>query len=1616
MTRRRLAVALVVAVALMTNVASATFEDSATESGAYKTWDVAAPTISGCEFVVGTGMKVTSPVPGGADGLAVAHSGDDDVFTSGADVTPSGSGASSPVTDPSPAVGEASFPQYFATRATNGNWAGPWSTPVSAATCTSDLYKNVVTNQSPWAYWRTRETSGSTAADASGNSRDGTYSGVTLDQTPAPTPTDAAGRAITGTVSRASTPGSTLATMTAWVVWDGSSSGTLFNYDGYQVKLAAAGVSVEHTNRTVTAPAIFGDSTAHLVGVVFDTGDGQHQIFVDGHRYLTETTASGSAGSTGSVSAASVGASGRISEVAIFGRGLARYEMLAAYRAGTWWPDSASAPSAVTGLSVTGTTELATVSWTAPGTGTVCGYDVFVDDVYRGSAVATSLPITLLAPTSTVKVVAYDQFGRPSSATSTSASAISSAYADRVETDNSSTKPWGFWRLGDGAGTWAVHHEPPAAHTAQEDFDSVVSDSDPVTWLKFDETSGTTADNAGSGGSGHDGTYANGVTLDEDGPLFSPLNPTSGTSGNRAISLDGTNDAVTLGTSIMNNRRTGSFSLWFRTHATGGTSTYAIPLLGYQSATLGGTPTGTAVPALYIGTDGGLYGGIYRKPGTGNPVVRYAPQVGVIDGKWHHVSLTTKLVSGDQVESLYLDGSLVYSTTVPSGDVYTVSGAIYEQIGAAILSSAWIKTGAAGAAWYYGAVDIAHFTYHDSVEDPQAFYVAGVDPGYAGAATPAARWLELDETSGTTAAATNGADGAYSGSPTLGEAGPLSGPLNPDTDAAGNRAVSLDGINDVVKLGQPNQMDSAAPRTIGVWFRTHTTGLPSKAIPIFGYQQTDAGGTPTGYVPALYIGTDGKLRGTFWTGTGPAVTTSTETANLADGKWHHVALSSNGSAKGQWITVDGTKVASATTSSAPVKLGTYYEQIGAAYFGDGSTWPASGEGGWHYADADFAHYTYYPYANAYTTLFDAWTRGAGESVGRNAAVTSGVSGAIAVDSDTAMNVNGSAQALKLPVSPSFGGGFSFEAWLKPSISPPYTILDSTANADGASSAVGIATVDAYGGIWCLMVNGAIASCETIGSGLGTGVWSHLVLTVGSDGKTVTHYMNGVKQKTNTMATAVTSPLRTATYLARKVSNATSEPYKGDIDEVSLYSKVLTDAQIEAHYNLGRYGLRDSVVPAKPSGVTTNPSGSDVEVTWPASGSPNVTGYNIYVNGAYVASDSASPATLTGALAPQAGDLVSVTAVNVSGLESGSAMAAGLVTVPDAPAKPTLDASAVPRSSGTPWGAQIEVSWSSVPGATYYKVLRDGTTQVGTPSATTFVDSPLWSGSMYYYEVQACNAAGCSADSPASDSAVPPSLYKATIMRDSPTLFFRWGETVTHTTGYYTTAVNAANPSGDKATYRMDTSGLAAADGAKTGPLDRDVDSYAFYNYLWNYSYTFYGPKVNISNSSYSLEMWAKPTTNQTALDGDMALFSCATSSGGTTKAVTVWRMGDKNGLVPGQIIAAHGWSSTTNPLALGPVLQKGQWTHIVVTYDSSTKAAKLYLNASDDNVYEYSTPAAYSGGPCVPVWGRRVLPGYFWTNGFSDFIAESAVYPGTILSATEVKDHYCAGQPTASGC
>jgi RHS repeat-associated protein len=194
----------------------------------------------------------------------------------------------------------------------------------------------------------------------------------------------------------------------------------------------------------------------------------------------------------------------------------------------------------------------------------------------------------------------------------------------------------------------------------------------------------------------------------------------------------------------------------------------------------------------------------------------------------------------------------------------------------------------------------------------------------------ATNYWPLSEASGTTAndavLANEGADNATYANVTLGQAGPFTG--------GSGTAAQFNGTSSLLTLPSLH-MGTGPSFTYSLWFKTTTANGVLVSASDNPLQATSTFGN---FVPALYVGSDGKLNGLFWQNTQPTPIVSS--AAVTDGKWHHVVFSSAPNLQTMWLDDKqvGTQpgwAALGDTAIAPWLL--QYTYVGSGYLG--YTWP-----------------------------------------------------------------------------------------------------------------------------------------------------------------------------------------------------------------------------------------------------------------------------------------------------------------------------------------------------------------------------------------------------------------------------------------------------------------------------------------------------------------------------------------------------------------------------------------------------------------------------------------------------------------------------------------------------
>ncbi|MFF3624934.1 LamG-like jellyroll fold domain-containing protein [Streptomyces sp. NPDC002467] len=465
----------------------------------------------------------------------------------------------------------------------------------------------------------------------------------------------------------------------------------------------------------------------------------------------------------------------------------------------------------------------------------------------------------------------------------------------------------------ESGGTWQI--SAPRYSSGSQAYASAVQASTPVNYWRLGDSSGAAAaDEISTGGNGsyHDGVSLGGVGTFLDGD-------------DGSVTLDGTKGAVDVPAETIGGATTLAVEMWFRTDKPNGV------LVGLQNVDLGATPTAWN-PSLLIDSAGKLRGELWRGA-KGTSIISSAP---VTDNQWHHVVLT----GGAAGQTMYLDGAKV---GFQAGAVKPET-VVQAYLGAGYSSPEWDDQ-PRGTRYFSGQLDEAAFYSKEldaaTVTDhykARTRLVTGNGDQYQGAimADAPAGYFQLDETSGTSArnkiTVTSG-NGTYTKA-TLGTAGTFGATDRPGVEFKGDGYAQLPGA----KI--PNTDLSAE-----LWFKTTKPGVllsdQDKAIP-------DPG---TSYTPVLYIGSDNKLHGQYYSGNGAG---NTSPNTVTDNKWHHAVITAQ--AGTQTLYLDGTQVAQAT--NVPVN----HSANKTTYIGAGFTqyWPASPGNGVNYFTGQIDEVAVYP--------------------------------------------------------------------------------------------------------------------------------------------------------------------------------------------------------------------------------------------------------------------------------------------------------------------------------------------------------------------------------------------------------------------------------------------------------------------------------------------------------------------------------------------------------------------------------------------------------------------------------------------------------------------------------
>ncbi|HEX6393125.1 MAG TPA: LamG-like jellyroll fold domain-containing protein [Acidimicrobiales bacterium] len=477
--------------------------------------------------------------------------------------------------------------------------------------------------------------------------------------------------------------------------------------------------------------------------------------------------------------------------------------------------------------------------------------------------------------------------GSPSTVSSPPSNAIQTASATTpfsgvLTGQTTLSQPGKLQLTADGAQMWVDDHQVVSAWGGP--YVAAVNADSPMNWWRLADPAGST--NAADQTGGDFGTY-------QATTMAGALGQHAGDSAT-AASLNGTSSQYVNIPSPSGSTSQAGYQ-WL------GQSPFTIeawidPTVAgvWQRVIEFGTGAATNNVALALGPTGkDLALGIWNNGSGQNFIVSNAVTLGV----WQHVAVTfTPNGSGGGTAVLYRNGGSIGSqnmTIAPAAVTYTQNAIGKSNWSADAYYTGSIQDVAIYPAALSGARIAAHYTDASWTQTASTTPVIWNTP-YPKAVvndTPVSFWRLGDATGSTSATDSYGTNNGTYANVTLPASGAGADPNDPSATAASfNGSSSQVGLPAGIVNGQ-------LPLSIEAWFNTTSNGV------IFSVQNSAA----SNYVPDLYVGTDGKLRGELWNG---IVDPITSTGTVNDGKWHHAVLSSTGTSQSLYL--DGNFVGSIT--------------------------------------------------------------------------------------------------------------------------------------------------------------------------------------------------------------------------------------------------------------------------------------------------------------------------------------------------------------------------------------------------------------------------------------------------------------------------------------------------------------------------------------------------------------------------------------------------------------------------------------------------------------------------------------------------------------------------------
>lgn len=367
---------------------------------------------------------------------------------------------------------------------------------------------------------------------------------------------------------------------------------------------------------------------------------------------------------------------------------------------------------------------------------------------------------------------------------------------------------------------------------------------------------------------------------------------------------------------------------------------------------------------------------------------------------------------------------------------------------------------------------------------------------------------------------------------------------------------------------------------------------------------------------------------------------------------------------------------------------------------------------------------------SYWRLGEAGGSVAADTTGANpgsykAGTTLGAIGALPADADTSVAFNGSAGYVSVPNSPvlNITNNLTVEAWAKPIALGGVTQAVVHKGGSTGNSVwqyrIGLTSANKWRGT---VYVGSTAITVTDPGTPSTTSWSHLVLTA-SAGR-LALYVNGQSVATALYSGAINT--NTGVLAIGRTGGASSDYFRGWIDEVAVYPVALTASQVANHYTIG------SAIPTAPPTAdfvavpATGTAPLTVVFSDRSTGGPTSWSWTFGDGATSTAQNPTHVYTAAGTYT------VSLTATNAAGASTATQSEAVTVTPP---LPPTADFSGTPTSGAAPLDVAFTDLSSHSPTAWHWDFGDGGTATQQNPVHT--YSSP----GTYTVSLTATNAGG-----------------------------------------------------------------------------------------------------------------------------------------------------------------------------------------------------------------------------------------------------------------------------------